>query len=307
MGNNDQKTATLYIVFAYIIWGLLPIYWRWLEAVPASEVLAHRMIWAFVFMLLFVYVRKQWRPFLRTFKQLFNEKKKLLLLLIASTIISINWFTYIWAVNHEFVVQASLGYYINPLVSILLGIIVLKERLTRIQIASFGIAAFGVIFLTVNLGVFPWISFILAFSFAIYGLIKKVINVDPIFGLTIETIMITPVAIIYLWLQPTNAVATEGILSLHFLLFIGAGVATAVPLIFFNAGAPHLPLSTLGFLQYIAPTLMLLIGVLLYKEPFTSAHLVAFIFIWTALIIYMRKEQPKRRKRERQPTPKRAS
>lgn len=307
MGNNDQKRATLSIVFAYIIWGMLPIYWKWLEAVPSSEVLAHRMIWAFIFMLLFVYVRKQWRPFIRTCKQLFKEKKKLLLLFIASAIISVNWFTYIWAVNHAFVVQASLGYYINPLVSILLGIIVLKERLSRLQIASFGIAAFGVIFLTVNLGVFPWISFILAFSFAIYGLIKKVINVDPIFGLTIETIMITPVAIIYLLMQPTNVVASEGIFSLHFLLFIGAGVATAVPLILFNAGAPHLPLSTLGFLQYIAPTLMLLIGVLMYKEPFTTAHLVAFIFIWTALIIYMQKEHSGRRKRSKQPTPKRAS
>lgn len=294
MGEDERKVAIIYIVFAYTIWGLLPIYWKWLDAVPPSEILAHRMIWAFVFMIVFVLLRRQWKPFIQTCKSLLKEKKKLLGLFIASTVISVNWFTFIWAVNNEFVVQASLGYYINPLVSILLGIIILKERLTRTQLMAFGIATFAVIFLTINLGVFPWISFILAFSFATYGLIKKIIGVDPIFGLTIETIMITPVAFIYLMMQPTNAIAEEGVFSLHFILLAGAGIATAVPLIFFNFGAPKLPLATIGFLQYIAPTLMLLIGVLMYKEPFTIYHLIAFTLIWTALLIYMKKEKPKR-------------
>ncbi len=292
MQGNDRTLGFFYIIFAYILWGLLPIYWKWLQAVPASEVLAHRVVWAFVFMVLFVLFMRQWKPFIQSFRALFHEKKKLFGLLIASAIISLNWFTYIWAVANDFVVQASLGYYINPLISILLGILVLKERLSRQQLFSFAIASCGVLYLTINLGVFPWVSFILAITFALYGLIKKVIGVDPIFGLTIETIMITPIALIYLFLQPTNVIVTSGVFSLHFLLLLGAGVATAVPLLLFNAGTPKLPLSTLGFLQYISPTIMLGIGVLMYKEPFTSAHLIAFSFIWTALVIFMKKERP---------------
>ncbi len=292
LGTDERKVAIIYIISAYTIWGLLPIYWKWLDAIPSSEVLAHRMIWAFVFMVLFVLIRGKWKPFLHTCKSVWGDKKKLLGLILASVFISVNWFIFIWAVNNDFVVEASLGYYINPLISILLGIIVLKETFSRSQAFSFILAAVGVLFLTISIGVFPWISFLLAFSFATYGLIKKVINVDPIFGLTIETIIITPVAFIYLMMQPTNAIATDGVFSLHVLLLAGAGVATAVPLLFFNAGAPTLPLATLGFLQYIAPTLMLLIGVLLYKEPFTLAHLIAFILIWTALVLYMRKEKP---------------
>lgn len=289
---NERRVALFYIVFAYIIWGLLPIYWKWLQAVPAGEVLAHRIVWAFIFMLLIVLFMKRWDPFMQTIRILLKEKKKLFGLLLASVIISLNWFTYIWAVANDFVVQASLGYYINPLISILLGIIVLKERLTRTQLLSFATAGVGVLYLTVNLGVFPWISFILAISFALYGLIKKVIGVDPIFGLTLETLMITPIALIYLFMQPTGVIETDGLFSLHFVLLLGAGMATAIPLLLFNTAAPKLPLATLGILQYIAPTIMLLIGVGLYKEPFTSAHVVAFVLIWTALVIYMKKERP---------------
>lgn len=292
MQGNDRKLGFFYIIVAYIVWGLLPIYWKWLQAVPAGEVLAHRVVWAFVFMVLIVLFMKRWKPFVQTLQALFKEKRKSFGLLIASAIISLNWYTYIWAVANDFVIQASLGYYINPLISILFGMLVLKERLSRKQLISFAIAAFGVLYLTVSLGVFPWVSFILAITFALYGLIKKVIGVDPIFGLTIETIMITPVALIYLFMQPTNVVVTDGVYSLHFLLLIGAGIATAIPLLLFNAGTPKLPLSTLGFLQYISPTIMLGIGVFLYKEPFTSAHAVAFALIWTALFIYMKKERP---------------
>jgi chloramphenicol-sensitive protein RarD len=229
----------------------------------------------------------KWRPFIIECRVIIRDKRKLLGITFASIIISLNWLTYIWAVNADHVVQASLGYYINPLFSVLLGIIFLKETLTRRQILSVILAAAGVIYLTISYGVFPWISLALAITFGLYGLLKKTVDIPAMFGLTVETLIVTPLALIYLAFLPEQAFDFHFFFSGINLLLMGAGIATAIPLLLFAAGAKTIPLAMVGFLQYFAPTIMLLLGVFLYDEPFTSAHLVAFGLIWIALIVYL--------------------
>src|SRR5690625_1940807 len=275
---NERNVGIIFTILSYLIWGFLPIYWKLLEHTTAGEILAHRIVWAFIFMLLLVVLSNNWSPFIHECKIVFQEKKKWISITGAAVIISINWLVYIWAVNNNFVVQASLGYYINPLISILLGIIILKERVTGRQIFAIILAAIGVIYLTIDFGVFPWIALVLATSFAVYGLLKKTINISATFGLTIETMIVTPIALIYLLTLSKQSFALSAGFSLTNSLLAGAGIMTAVPLLLFAFGARRIPLSMLGFLQYIAPTIMLLLGVLLYKEPFTSSHLVAFVF-----------------------------
>ncbi|HLR08480.1 MAG TPA: EamA family transporter RarD [Bacillota bacterium] len=287
MKQHRTKLGILYATAAYILWGFLPVYWKLVENVPAGEILAHRIIWSFVFMLVIVTCVRKWVPFIRELTVIIRDKKKLIGISLAGLIVSMNWLTYIWAVNSDHVVQASLGYYINPLVSILLGIIVLGERLSRRQIISCLLAAAGVIYLTVSFRVFPWVSIILAMTFAVYGLLKKTVDIDTMFGLTIETMVVTPIALIYLLTLPETAFQLTNILTATNLLLMGAGVVTAVPLLLFAAGAKRIPLNMVGFLQYVAPTIMLILGVFVYNEPFTRAHGVAFTLIWIALIIYM--------------------
>lgn len=287
MKQHRTKLGILYATAAYILWGFLPVYWKLVENVPAGEILAHRIIWSFVFMLVIVTCVRKWVPFIRELTVIIRDKKKLIGISLAGLIVSMNWLTYIWAVNSDHVVQASLGYYINPLVSILLGIIVLGERLSRRQIISCLLAAVGVIYLTVSFRVFPWVSIILAMTFAVYGLLKKTVDIDTMFGLTIETMVVTPIALIYLLTLPETAFQLTNILTATNLLLMGAGVVTAVPLLLFAAGAKRIPLNMVGFLQYVAPTIMLILGVFVYNEPFTRAHGVAFTLIWIALIIYM--------------------
>ncbi|MDC3418646.1 EamA family transporter RarD [Aquibacillus salsiterrae] len=188
--------------------------------------------------------------------------------------------------NNDHVIQASLGYYINPLISILLGMILLKEKLTKWQIFSFLLAAVGVVYLTMNFGVFPWISIVLALSFGLYGLLKKTVHISSMFGLTIETLIVAPIALFYLLYHQIDSGIAPDFTSSTTVLLILSGVATAIPLLLFASGAKRIPLSMIGFLQYIAPTLMLFLGVFLYHEPFTKAHLIAFLCIWTALAIY---------------------
>jgi chloramphenicol-sensitive protein RarD len=287
MNKNQEKIGIIYTAGAYILWGFLPIYWKLIDTVSAGEILANRIVWSFVFMIVIVLFTRNWSGFITECKNIIKHKKALVGITLASVLISLNWLTYIWAVNADHVIQASLGYYINPLISILLGMIVLKERLTRNQSISFVLAGIGVFYLTFNFGVFPWISFLLAFTFGFYGLLKKMVNVSAMFGLTIETMIVTPIALIYLAALPENAFTVEHITDSVKLLLIGAGIATAIPLLLFASGAKQIPLAMIGFLQYIAPTIMLILGVFIYDEVFTSAHLIAFIFIWSALIIYM--------------------
>ncbi|MFC4558160.1 EamA family transporter RarD [Virgibacillus kekensis] len=298
--NQDSKAGILYAAGAYLLWGFLPIYWKLVNEVPPGEILAHRIVWSFIFMIIVVLFVRKWKLFLKECVVILKDRKKLIGITLASIVISINWLSYIWAVNNDHVIQASLGYYINPLVSILLGMIVLKETLTRRQTLSFVLAAIGVTYLTVSYGVFPWVSLTLAFSFGMYGLLKKMVDVGAMFGLTIETMIVTPIALIFLLAVPDSSLlSADTMISATGLLLFGAGAVTAIPLLLFASGAKKIPLSMVGFLQYIAPTIMLILGVFVYDETFSRAHLISFSLIWVALIIYMGSAQrrPLRHKR----------
>ncbi|MGX1263419.1 chloramphenicol-sensitive protein RarD [Rossellomorea marisflavi] len=283
---KSSQTGIAYTALSYLLWGILPIYWKWLGDVPADEILANRIFWSFWFMLLFLLVTRRFRGFTSYLRTSLTKKKQVLALLVASLLISTNWFIYIWAVNTDQMVEASLGYYINPLVSILLGVFILKEKLSKAQILSFGLAAAGVLVLTLSYGDFPWIAFGLAFSFGLYGLAKKLIQVESSIGLTLETMTIAPVSIIYLlFLYQDGSLALFHTGTGTDLLLIGAGAATAIPLLFFSRGAQQIPLYMVGFLQYIAPTITLILGVWMYHEPFSTVHAIAFCFIWLALAV----------------------
>lgn len=287
MKRTELQQGAIHAGFSYLLWGLLPIYWKFLDGVQAQEILANRVFWSFIFMIAVLIFTKKWGLFVQTLKGFAKNRKQLYALTIASFLISVNWFVYIWAVNSGHMIEASLGYYINPLVSILLGMIVLKEKLTIYQYISFALAAIGVLVLTVAHGKFPWIAITLALSFGLYGLAKKLINVESTVGLTLETMVVAPIAAIYmilLFTHGTNSFLASGIGT--DLLLIGAGAATAVPLLYFAKGAQKIPLSLLGFLQYIAPTLTLLLGVFVYNEHFSKIQLLSFMFIWSALTIY---------------------
>ncbi|WP_404404323.1 EamA family transporter RarD [Jeotgalibacillus malaysiensis] len=284
---NEERLGMIYTALAYTLWGLLPVYWKFVQHVPADEILANRVFWSFWFMLVLLIAMRQFGQFKKEALSLFRRPKLLGALVAASVLISINWFVYIWAVNSEQMVEASLGYYINPLVSVLLGVFVLKEVLSKAQVLSFILALIGVLILTISYGSFPWIAFALAFSFGFYGLVKKMLRVNAAIGLTLETMTIMPIALIYLaYLQGTGNLALFDVsLETDFFL-IGAGAATAIPLLLFANGAQRIPLFMIGFLQYIAPTLTLILGVFLYGEPFSAIDLISFIFIWLSLTVF---------------------
>jgi chloramphenicol-sensitive protein RarD len=284
---TEQQAGVLYAAFSYILWGFLPVYWKLLDHVKADEILANRVFWSFFFIVVILVINKKWGLFKATLRGLAQNKKQLAALTVASMLISINWFMYIWAVNTDQMIEASLGYYINPLVSVLLGMVFLKERLSVLQYISFALAAIGVLVMTISYGQFPWIALSLAISFGLYGLAKKLIKVDSAVGLALETMVVMPLAAIYigyLMNQGTNSLFAGSLTTT--LLLAGAGAATAVPLLFFAKGAQRIPLATLGILQYIAPTITLILGVFVYHETFSSIHLLAFTFIWSALILY---------------------
>ncbi|MEH7248236.1 EamA family transporter RarD [Neobacillus niacini] len=284
--DRDNTIGISFIAVAYVIWGILPIYWKFLNQVPALEILAHRIIWSFIFVLVIVVLMK--RKQLKNFFQVqMSEKKTWLGLILASLLISINWLTYIYAVNTSHIVEASLGYYINPLVTVLLGVFVLRERMNRWQAASFVLAGIGVIYMTISLGKLPWIALVLALSFGFYGLSKKLIKVDSIIGLLLETLFSLPFALLFITYLGINGQGSflGGSLKID-LFLLGAGVVTAVPLLWFGIGAQKIPLYIIGFLQYIAPSISLLLGVLLYEEPFTMDHVITFSCIWLALVIF---------------------
>ena len=287
MERNEIKTGAFQAGLSYLIWGILPIYWKLLDHVNAEDILANRIFWSFAFMMVVLFFSKKIGNLYSVLKSFKQNRKEMYALIIASFLISTNWFIYIWAVNHHQMIEASLGYYINPLVSVLLGVIFLKEKLSPAQYASFIIAGVGVLILGLSYGKFPWISVVLALSFGVYGLAKKMIKVDSAVGLTLETMVVTPFALAYMVFLFFNGehALFSGSVSTD-LLLVGAGAATALPLLYFAKGAQKIPLSMLGLLQYIAPTITLLLGVLVYGEHFTKHHLQAFVFIWSALTIY---------------------
>ncbi|MGV3488906.1 MAG: EamA family transporter RarD [Tuberibacillus sp.] len=284
--SNDQLMGAVAALGAYFLWGILPIYWKWIVGASSEEVIAHRVIWSFVFMIVLILITKNVRPLIADIKALISAPKRLLTIISASLVITLNWYIFIWSVDHGHVIQASLGYYINPLVSVLLGLIFLKEKLSLWQGVSFFIAFLGVFIMTIQVGVFPWISLGLAFTFGLYGLLKKTVHLKAMTGLTIETAVVTPLALLYLlFIDPSQEpfhFSTPGLA----LFLMGAGVVTAVPLILFAAGANRISLTMIGFFQYIAPTLMLILGTLLYHEPFDLEHLFSFIMIWLSLVLF---------------------
>ncbi|RWR07756.1 EamA family transporter RarD [Siminovitchia fortis] len=271
---------------AYLLWGFLPIYWKALDHVSPGEVLAHRIFWSFWFMLALIIIGKKTSSFKESFRQMGKSPRARFALIAVSILISINWLIFIWSVHAGKIVETSLGYYINPLISIVLGVFVLKEKLVRTHIVAFFLALAGVLFLTVSYGQFPWISFALALTFGLYGLIKKVLPFDSSIGLTLETMVVTPIALIYIILMTIKGthVSFSGDLKTD-IFMIASGAATALPLLLFAKGVRKVPLYLMGFLQYIAPTIMLFLGVFLYHEPFGTARLIAFAFIWAALLI----------------------
>ncbi|APM40040.1 EamA family transporter RarD [Clostridium kluyveri] len=281
--NNQKTIGVIYAAAAYTLWGILPVYWKMIDSVFSMEILANRIVWALVFMILIITVTKKWDEL----KRIVKYKGQMLYIFIASILITINWGLYIWAVNSDKIVDASLGYYINPLLAVALGVVIFKEKLSYWTGAALIVAFIGVIIKTIQYGKIPWISLGLAISFALYGAIKKSVKASSIIGLTLETAIITPAAAIYIALRHVSGVGafeTQG--TLVILLLIGGGVVTAIPLLLFASGAKRLPLSLIGFTQYISPTISLVIGIFVYNEGFTAVDMIAFCFIWAAITIY---------------------
>jgi len=266
-----------------LIWGLVPIYWKVLSHVPALETITHRIVWSFVFLLPVIYLQGQWKILMNTFKSFRIIKW----LFVTTMLVASNWFLFIWAVNNDMIIQASLGYYINPLVNVLFGFVFLQERLRKVQIMAVIIAASGVLYLTWQYGSFPYLAIILAVTFALYGLIRKKLNLNSAVGLTIETLILTIPGLVYLvWLEKTGTAAFLHTDNITDIFLIGTALVTALPLLLFNIGVNRLRLATVGFLQYIGPSLMFILAVFAYGEPLSIHQLIAFIFIWTALVVY---------------------
>ncbi|MFK3838440.1 EamA family transporter RarD [Staphylococcus capitis] len=283
---SEYKKGIFFALGAYVLWGILPIYWERIDHIGAFEILAFRIIFSMIFMILLLVVgRKQREAFLRDVNQLFIHPVQLVAIIVAGYVITINWGTFIWAVTNGHVLQSSLGYYINPLVSIVLALIFLKERFNKFEWLAIIFALIGVLYMTIKIGEFPFVSIMLALSFGVYGLLKKIVHIDAISSIAIECIVTAPAGIIYviyLWQQHHMTFGFN--MSSFWLVFSGA--VTAIPLILFSAGAKRIPLSLTGFIQYVGPTIMFILGIFVFKEKFDVHQLITFIFIWIGIILY---------------------
>ena len=280
--SNPQSKGVFYAVFAYLIWGTMPLYWWLLSGISPYEVVAHRILWSAVLMLILSVI-----IFKTDFRSILKNRRKMLYLLCTSALITLNWTLYIWAVENGHVIDASLGYYINPFINVILGVLFLKERLTGIQKIAIAFAFFGVAYLTYSYGAFPFISLILAGTFSLYALLRKKAQVEAMPALTVETAIALPFALGFLamtFVTHTNSYPLSDTPTL--LLIMLAGPITAIPLYLFGKAAETVSMTTLGFVQYLSPTLQLLIGILLFKELFTHAHIVCFCSIWLGLGLY---------------------
>ena len=284
MKRTGQYTrGIIYVVLAYVSWGVLPLYWKQLDRVPDLDILAHRILWSSVCTLALCLLVK--RDYLRKY---FCSPVALVKLTVTGLIVSVNWGVYIYAVNSGQMVEAALGYFINPLVSIVLGMMFLGEKLNKTQLVAFAFAMAGVAYLTINYGHFPWIAIVLALSFGIYGLLKKKMNYDSMSALAVETTLVVPLALGYLLLG-----SSEGFGSLVkpdfpvTALLVLAGIVTALPLYWFGLAAVKIPLNSIGFFQYISPTINLFIGIYIFHETFSATHAISFSFIWVGLALYI--------------------
>jgi chloramphenicol-sensitive protein RarD len=281
---TELQIGMLYALGAYLMWGVAPLYFKHLGFIPVYEILAHRVIWSVVVTALFITYLKDWSNVLLVCR----SYKSLSVLVMTSLLISFNWMVFIWAINNGKMLEASLGYFINPLVNVMLGLIFLSERLSRLKWFAFFLAFVGVAVQAWQLGELPWVSLVLPFSFAFYGLLRKKVKVKAITGLFLETMVVLPVAILYLTVMTQSETANlfHNTWSLNTWL-IFAGVVTALPLIFFGQAALRLPLSTLGFFQYLAPSLLFVFAVVLYDDPISFIKLFTFACIWTGILVFM--------------------
>lgn len=281
--SRETRLGLLYATGAFLLWGIVPVYWKTLQHVPALEILAHRIVWGLVLVAVWMTIRGRWQEL----RDVFRRPRTVAALLASTVFIAINWGLFIYAVNTNRILATSLGYYINPLVNVLLGLVVLHERLNQKQLFAVGLATLAVVLLTVQAGELPWISLVLPVSFGLYSLLRKTVHADAVVGLTFETAALFPIAATLLLRQELRGVGTLGNQGLGIdVLLVAAGAVTAVPLILFTLGLRRIPLSTAGLLQYIAPSCTFLLAVLVYDETFSTAHAVSFGLIWTALVIY---------------------
>jgi chloramphenicol-sensitive protein RarD len=278
-----MRSGILYAALAFLCWGLFPLYFHALDEVPPLQILAHRMVWSLAFLLILLVLRRQWK-----WLEQVRRPRVFFSFVLSALLLSANWLVYIWSVTNHHVIEASLGYFINPLVNIMLGYLILKERMRPAQWAAIAVAALGVGWLTWQAGTVPWIALILAFTFGAYGLLRKTAALGALEGLSFETMVLFPLAagyVIWLTVNGQNMFLTTESDTTRWLLVM-AGPFTAIPLLLFATGARKIPLSILGLLQYLSPTLQFLLGVMLFKEAFTADRLVGFALIWGALILF---------------------
>lgn len=290
-----SNIGLIYAVSAYVWWGIIPIFWKQLDHINSAEIVMHRMVWSCVLVTGLVILMGQWREF----KVLFSQPKILLRLCIASSLISANWGVFIWAVNSGHLIETSMGYFINPLITVAFGVLIFSERLRKGQVLALLVAASGFVYLILAYGAFPWISFALAISFALYSIAKKSVSVPATHGMAIETLFFFVPGVLYIGFIEIEGTGQFFAGSTNWWMLILGGLFTLVPLVLFAAAAKRVSMTALGMSQYIGPTLQLITGVFLYKEPFGSERMIAFGLIWLALLIYtldqLRFKQQKRR------------
>ena len=276
---QTQRTGLAYGLAAFLFWGFAPLYFKAVDHVPALELLAHRIVWAIPLLAAMIWLQRAWRTI---------DRRTLMMLLVSAALIGVNWLCYIIAINTDRVLEAALGYYINPLVSMVLGMAFLGERMRPFQWAAVVLAAAGTLWMAIASGGVPWLALVLAFSFGLYGLVRKTVRVESLQGLFIETLVLAPLAYAYvIWLETTGPGSMNAFGLKTDLLLVAAGIVTTVPLYWFTQGARRLPLTTIGFLQYLAPTIAFLLALFAFDEPFDRARLVAFACIWSAVALYM--------------------
>ena len=280
--NSPIWQGPVFAILAYGTWGLLPIYWKLFLGIPSLEVLVHRILWSVIFLMFVVLIQKKFILLV----ELCRSPKQLFIILTTSMLLGANWMIYIWAVNEGFVIETSLGYFINPLVNVMLGMIIFKERFNLWQTLALILALCGILNYLFGYGELPWIALGLASSFSIYGMLRKISEAGPLIGLTMETLILVPVALLLLSWWTLDGSSHFGTMSELDLYFLGCGLITSFPLLWFAAAAKRLRFSTLGLFQYLAPTSQFLLGVFLYKEPFTITHAITFALIWMALVLY---------------------
>lgn len=291
--NNDptshetNRLGIIYALGAFILWGIMPLFFKELSHVPALEFLMYRMIFSFIFLVFLLLMRRSLPVLIKEIRDSFSNKKLIFMLVLSALLICSNWLVFIWAINHSKVLQTSLGYFINPLMNVALGMVLLGEKLSKIKMISVGLMSIGVFFMVIKGDELPWIALYLAASFALYGLIRKKILIGAILGLWIEIIILLPFAAAYLfYLNISTSSEIFGFDNYTLFMMVMSGAATAIPLVLFASAAQRLPLSTIGLLQYIAPSISLMLAVFLWNEPFTIIHMIAFSCIWVALAIY---------------------